>query len=107
MTCTTLCPSRVPTNKQAERTRTYALPLVRRNGQIVDMGPTDVIPQTAIEPVQIITVLSTAELNGFYPPATTQEGLTALVGPQGSRVEYININGSWQVRAAVVITGAT
>lgn len=102
---TNRCAPGVAVNPQSSRTRNHVLPLVRRNGQIVEMGPTDVIPGMAVDGPQIITVASLPELNTFYPPATTTEGWTALVGPQGQRAEYININGSWQVRAAVVIAG--
>lgn len=42
-------------------------------------------------------------LNAALPPETSPEGMTALAGPSGSRVEYILINSAWQVRAAIVI----
>lgn len=53
-----------------------------------------------------VAVQSIAELNSSHPPASSTEGSTALVGPMGSRVEYILLNGAWQVRAVVVIGGA-
>lgn len=47
------------------------------------------------------------ELNAALPPGTTREGTVALVGAVGSRSEYILLNGAWQIRSVIVITGAT
>lgn len=69
----------------------------RRSVRTGPTGPT---------PLSVVTAPSLSALNTQNPPGSTQEGTTALVGPAGSRVEYIMVNGAWQVRSVVVIGGA-
>lgn len=53
------------------------------------------------------TYATVSELNSSLPPGTTREGTVALVGVAGSRSEYVLLNGAWQLRSVIVITGAT
>lgn len=48
----------------------------------------------------------TSALEAALPSASSKEGMTALVGPSGSKVEYILLNGTWQKRAVIIIAGA-